>query len=98
MITSNKPGYTAKHFACNEGRKKPKSECTANQWTSPQWAENQRVKYWASSSSVCSFARTAQSLACSSMFASLARSAALIRMLAHSLTPKLMGKTFLPTE
>ena len=46
-------------------------------------------------SSVHSFARTAHSFACSALLASLARSAALIRLLARSLTPELMGKSFM---
>ena len=44
-----------------------------------------RLQFWAIRSSVCSFARTAHSFACSAMLASLARSAALTRSLAHSL-------------
>ena len=43
-------------------------------------------EYWAIRSSVYSFARTAHSFACSALLASLARSAALIRSLARSLT------------
>ena len=49
-------------------------------------------KYRATRSSVRSFARTAESLACSALLASLAHSAALIHLLARSLTPKLAGK------
>ena len=48
-------------------------------------------RYWAIRSSARSFARTAHSFACSALLASLARSAALIRSLAHSLAPELMG-------
>ena len=44
-----------------------------------------RCKYWATRSSVCSFARTVHSFACSRLLASLAPSAALTRSLAHSL-------------
>ena len=44
-----------------------------------------RYKYWATCSSVRSFARTAHSFACSGLLASLAPSAALTRSLARSL-------------
>ena len=44
---------------------------------------------------VRSFARNGHSFACSALLASLARSAALICSLAHSLVPELMGKKFL---
>ena len=44
-----------------------------------------RLQYWATQSSVRSFARTAHSFACSALLASLARSAALTRLLARSL-------------
>ena len=47
---------------------------------------NWRVGYWAIRSSARSFARPAHSFACSALLASLARSAALIRSLALSLT------------
>ena len=43
-------------------------------------------KYWATRSSARSFARTAQSFACYALLASFARSAALTRSLACSLT------------
>ena len=43
-----------------------------------------RLKYWATRTSVCSFARTAHSFACSGLLASLAASAALTRSLACS--------------
>ena len=42
-----------------------------------------RCKYWATHSSVRSFTRTAHSFACSTLLASLARSAALTYSLAH---------------
>jgi len=44
-----------------------------------------RLWYWATRSSVRSFARTAHSFACSGLLASLAPSAALTRSLARSL-------------
>ena len=44
-----------------------------------------RLKYWATRSSIHPFARTAHSFHCSSLFASLAPSAALTRSLAYSL-------------
>ena len=47
---------------------------------------NRRVDYWAICSSVRLFTRTAHSFACFALLASLARSAALIRSLARSLT------------
>ena len=46
------------------------------------WARG-KYKYWATRSSVRSFARTAHSFACSGQLASLAPSAALTRSLAH---------------
>ena len=45
-----------------------------------------RKKYWATHSSVPSFARTAHSFACSGLLASLAPSASLTHLLAHSLS------------
>ena len=48
-------------------------------------SQDYRLYYWATRSSVRSFARTAHSLACSGLFASLAPSAALTRSLARSL-------------
>ena len=54
-----------------------------------------RRKYWATRSSVRSFARTAHSFACSALLALLARSAALTRLFAlslTSLTPSLVGQ------
>ena len=56
----------------------------AAQWV--EWLWNWRVENWAICSSACSFARTAHPFACSALFASLARSAALIRLHANSLT------------
>ena len=50
-------------------------------WINPE----SRRKYWATRSSVRSFARTAHSFACSRLLASLAPSAALTRLLARSL-------------
>jgi hypothetical protein len=47
--------------------------------------QESRRKYWATRSSVRSFARTAHSFACSGLLASLAPSAALTRSLARSL-------------
>ena len=48
-------------------------------------SQEYRLQYWATRSSVCSFARTAHSFACSRLLASLAPSAALTRSLARSL-------------
>merc|ERR1719259_67793 len=53
--------------------------------------QKSRGKYWATRSSVRSFARTAHSFACSGLLASLAPSAALTRSLT-SLTPSLVDK------
>ena len=49
--------------------------------------QNNRLKYWATRSFVCLFARTAHSFACSALRALLARSAALT-----SITPLLVGQ------
>ena len=65
-------------------------------WLERLW--NRRVSYWAIRSSVCSFAHTTHSIACSALPTSLACSAALIRSLARSLTPELMGKQFMSIE
>ena len=46
-------------------------------------SQKYRLKYWATRSSVRSFARTTHSFACSVLLALLARSAALTRSLAH---------------
>ena len=59
-----------------------------------EWLWNRRVEYWAIYSSVCSFARTAHSFACSALLALLARSAAFLRSHAHSLAPELMDNSF----
>ena len=56
-------------------------------WISQEY----RRKYWATRSSVRSFARTAHSFAGSGLLASLAPSTALARSLT-SLTPSLVGK------
>ena len=57
----------------------------SHQCTTVQTNQESRLKYWATRSSVCSFARTAHSFACSGLLASLAPSAALTRSLARSL-------------
>ena len=49
-----------------------------------EWLWNRRVEYWAIRSSARSFNRTAQSFAGSALLASLARSAALIRLFTRS--------------
>ena len=59
-----------------------------------QNSQEYRLKYWATRSSLRSFARTAHSFACSTLLTSLTRSAALTRSLARlltSLTPSLVG-------
>ena len=56
-----------------------------HQRTMVQNSQEYRLKYWATRSSVHSFARTAHSFACSGLLASLAPSAALIRLPARSL-------------
>ena len=56
-----------------------------------EWLWNRRVQYWAIHSSVRSFTRTAHSFVFYALLASLARSTALLRSLAHSLAPELMG-------
>ena len=48
-------------------------------------SQEYRLKHWTTRLSVCSFARTAHSFACSGLLASLAPSAALTRSLARSL-------------
>ena len=48
-------------------------------------SQEYRLRYWATRSSICLFARTAHSFACSRLLASLAPSAALTRSLARSL-------------
>ena len=48
-------------------------------------SQEYRLEYWATRSSICSFARTAHLFACSGLLASLAPSAALTRSLARSL-------------
>ena len=53
------------------------------QWV--EWLRNWYVEYWVIRSSICSFARSAHSFACSALLASLARSAALVRSLIYSL-------------
>ena len=68
-------------------------------YTAGQIHREPRCKYWATSSSVRLFTRTAHTFA---LLASIARSAALLRLLAplrsfvcslaHSLTPKFVGK------
>ena len=66
------------------------SQSPISRWASAQWEEwpwNRREEYWAIRSSAHSFAISA-------LLASLARFAALIRSLARSLTPELMGKSF----
>ena len=59
------------------------------------WDEIKRIENWAIRSSARSFARTTHSFSRSALLALLARSAALIRSLAHSLAPELMGKRFM---
>ena len=56
----------------------------------PQWFRTAR--YWATRSSVRSFARTVHSFAYYALLTLLIRSAALIHSLTHSLTPGLVGK------
>ena len=57
--------------------------CTMALW--PGTNKNRDVKYWATRSSVRSFARTAHSFACSALLPSLAPSAALNHLLTRSL-------------
>ena len=59
-------------------------EC-AREETMVQKSHESMYKYWATRSSVRSFARIAHSFTCSALLASLARSAALIRSLARSI-------------
>ena len=56
-----------------------------------------RLQYWAICSSVCTFANTAHSFACSTLLASQARSAVLTRLLARSLCslPRSWGSEWL---
>ena len=54
-------------------------------------SQNSRRMYWATRSSIRSFACTAHSFACYTLLALLARSAALTRSLT-SVTPELVGK------
>ena len=62
--------------------------------------QESRRKYWATRSSVRSFARTAHSFACSGLLASLAPSAALTHSLARSLCflPRLWKREFLMSQ
>ena len=69
---------------------------TSSQWVG--WLCNRHLEYRALHSSVRSFARTAHSFACSALLASLPRFSVLIHLIAHSLTPELMGKRFLSLE
>ena len=55
--------------------------------TMDQNNQESRLKYWATRSSIHSFTYTSHSFACYTLLVSLARSAALIRLL----IPKLMG-------
>ena len=57
-----------------------------------QNSQEPRWKYWATRSSICSFARTTHSLACSTLLASLVRSSALVRLLAHFAHSLVRGK------
>ena len=67
-------------------------------FTVVQNEEKSRKKYWATHFSVCSFAHTAHSFACSALltlltlWASHALLPSLVRLLAHPLTPELLGK------
>ena len=63
-------------------------------------SQKYRLQYWATRSSVRSFARTAHSFACSGLLASLAPSAALTRSLARSLRslPCSWGSEFLMSQ
>ena len=91
------------HFFAIEGKNRPKSgERKIVPRTTQERAERtvfqksqeSRRKYWATRSSIPSFARTAHSFARYALLASLAHSAALICTLApltHSLTPELVG-------
>ena len=72
------PIYASPHFAC----------VFMVQHTVVWNKQELRRKYWATRSSFRLFACTAHSFACSALFASLARSAALT----HWLTPELVGK------
>ena len=62
--------------------------------------QEKRRKYWATRASVCSFARTAHSFACSGLHASLAPSAALTHLLARSLRslPHLSESEFIMSQ
>ena len=57
-----------------------------DQSTVGQNSQGSGRKYWTTRSSVHLFARTARSFACTALLASLACSAALIRLIARSLT------------
>ena len=60
-----------------------------------QKSHEQRRKYWATRLSVCSFAGSAHSIAGYALLATLARSAALIRLLAFSIThSRARGKVY----
>ena len=71
---------------------KPVSNPVSLQCIVGQNNQESRLEYWATRSSVRSFARTAHSFACSALVALLACSTALICLLACSLTPELVGK------
>ena len=59
---------------------------------------NRCIEYWANHFSICWFARTAVSFACSARLALLACSTAFIFLLAHSLNPELMEKRYLSSK
>ena len=66
-------------------------------WVKKLW--NRRVEHWAICSSICSFARTAHSFACSALLATLARQLrSFYRSLAPSLIPVLMGEDIMSTN
>ena len=68
-----------------------KKDYTHEHFTMVDNSQEYRLQYWATRSSVHSFARTAHSFACSGLLASLAPSAALTHSLTL-LTPSLVGK------
>ena len=70
------------------GKRNSNNYCTVGQIN-----QENRLEYWATRSSVRSFARTANLFACSALLASLARSAALtLARSLTSLTPELLGQ------
>ena len=84
-------GYNATVFAYGQTGAGKTFTMQGNLRTMVQNSQGSGSKYWGNRSSIRSFARTTHSFACSALPALLTRSTALIRSLARSITPKLVG-------